>query len=543
MGVEKDAKIQLGIEGLDDLVRAAKRSEDAWTRAGGKIAGAIQGLGKEAESTFKGMVDNVLKAATAAAAFDLAHEIQGVRKFREETSRMAIASGQDVKVLGEQFKVIGQRILQTPDAVAAFAKSLGRSTYDIRGATKATTGLGLEALNTGKSLEEMSGLGKVLHDSLGVTGDTEEAMKRLRGQVDALGTRGGVAALHDTISSLGPVLDQVAGKAGGARDKITAFLAGVKGPSVDYNKRVAGSILGDITRDPRAYERAAGIKRGSLTDEFGHVKDPVAAAEIAKKAIMKLAGGDKALAAQMAGNRFGVEAGAALMNGVIDFDAIKKAEKATKAIPRSFLQTDAGRQLGAKLENDAAKRAIAEKAVPVVDWAERHPMLAAAGGLLGGSALKWAGGKAITAGTGALASGVAKAGIAGTLGTGAAAVVGGLGLGYGLGTALDRYTGLSGNIAAAGLRPELEALESDPKAAEERKLSTARTIMRNVDAGVITKDEGDKRLADLDSRAREQIAAIQGIAKATGSEIGQALHRQPLRVMIVEPALSGEVSQ
>lgn len=416
-GVEKDAKISVGVEGLEDVIKAAQQSKDAWTRAAGDIAGGVQSAGKAIQSSFNSIVDTAVKAATAIAVFDFTKEIAGARRFREETSRLAIASGQDLGALGDRFHAVGVRILATPDAVGAFSKSLGRATYDIKGATSATVGLGLEALNTGKSLEEMQPLGAVLHNSLGVVGDTTHALGEMRGVLEAIGSDRPLLALHDELVALGPLIDQMGIKTEAGRRGLEALGGSITGISEANRLRVKGTLLQSVISDPRGYERLLGEKHGAFTDKHGHVKDGMMPQilERTRDRIMRMAGGDEQLARYIAGNTLGREAGNELFN--IDFKKERTAAGAeAKAIPEAAKNLAAFKALQTQLAADAQKRKAAEALLPYLDKAQKfvgeHMGLALVGGAVANPLLQWAGGKALSGGANLLAKGVAPVGSA-----------------------------------------------------------------------------------------------------------------------------------
>lgn len=563
---DKDAKITIGIEGTDEVIRAAQRSKDAWTRAAGEIAGGVKSMGDQMAQGFGKLVDHAQAAASAMVAFNFAQQIAGARQFREETSRLAIASGQDITLLTARFKDVGRQILATPEQVGSFTKSLGRATYDIRGATLAAKGLGLEALNTGKSLDEMVPLGTVLSKSLGVVGDTTKALEGMRATVDSLGTGGGVVALHDQLVALAPLLSKLSADSEKGRKSIQSLGGSLKGVTEEQRTRIKASLIGAVEADPRAFERAIGVKRGTYTDEHGRVRAEQIP-EILEKtrvAILKQAkryGGGLELARQMAGTRFTREAGYELFN--IDFAAEREAQVAAgRPLPRKFETTDAGRFLKTSMELEAKKRSLAEKALPYVDKAYEavadNPWAAAAGVYFGGSLLRKLGTKAITGASSFVAGRVAGAGVGGALGAALATPGVGQALGLGLagGAALDYafegVTGqdLSGRLAGMGLRGSLEAGERDPETIKARMVSTAKTIERNVGAGKITEEEGQRRLDALVAQTQrllgvEQPAGpaaptadtteeVRKLPRSMATENDRLMRASPLPVFIVD---------
>ena len=122
--------------------------------------------------------------------------------------------------------------------------------------------------------------------------------------------------------------------------------------------------------------------------------------------------------------------------------------------------------------------------------------------------------------------------------------------GWELGSWGDKKLELSDRLTGMG-RFRAPATAEDIRG---RQLSTARTIMKNVAGGVISKEEGDTRLHALEGQtqkllgaagyggaggeggrsAAEQTAALKDIPKQTGAEFDKALRNgAPIPVVMV----------
>jgi len=437
MSLQKDAKITVGVDGADEVASAANRALRPWENASKQVGSAMASMGKGITDTFKQVTSDVARGITAFAAFDFAQQIRSSMEFKESVARMSVVAGQSSEQLTGKFKAQEQAILSGRKENEAFAATMGRLTYDYRNAAQAADSLGIEALAANRSLAEMSGIGKVVHESLGSFDGLPDALGKIRTQAQALGTLGGPDALRDQVEALSGAISHLSIKGSEDFSKVTALAGALgKGLRPEQASRVQQAVFGAITSDPRRFERFLGHK---ITDAQGHVEDPLAVAEEIQSKAKQRYGRN---AGRIMGLNFGAEAGAAWMNA--DFAAARAAadrapSKGAQRAVDKFKQTTEGQTVADQIAMRGGQMDIGESMDPLarkfISFAGQHPLAAAATALLGpGLAAKGAGflfGKGLGAvfGSGTAGSGGAgaAAGAAGLTGAGV------LGFGAGLG--------------------------------------------------------------------------------------------------------------
>ncbi len=434
------AEVHLGATGTDEAIRAAEDVRGAYVRAAGGISDAWQGLGGKITSAVGGAVRSVgssvstlaqdsIRLATALGNVSLASAVGQARTLDETLGRMATGRGVQLAELGEKLTKASKGILVGEPAIAAEARGISTLTGDLRGALDAMEGLGEEAIATGRSAEEMAPLGVVLHNVLGVAGDTREELGKLRAQADAVGTVGGPEQLERQIESLGGTLSGFSAKTDDARNRLTAFV-GVLGAGLSPNiaGKVQQAVLGQL--QGRALEINRTLGRDIL-DENGDVTDPASVLrDLAKSMSRRGLHGRRALLGwrRYLGNQAGSRVYNALEGGELSEQAIAELAGVTPSNEahdraQQFPNSGAGRRLGVQLANERAMRGVAE---PLLDaqtaWGQAfsgHPVESIIGANLAssvamsvakqvGSALSGAGGGgsvATATGTGTAAAG------------------------------------------------------------------------------------------------------------------------------------------
>lgn len=460
--IKKDAKITVGVEGAEDVGAAASKAFAPWEAGGKRIAQGIQSAGNAVASFAQTAISDITRVASAAAGISAAQGIASFRALEDQIARLGAASGKSLGNVRGEIAAAAKGAQLGESTVAAWAKGVGRLTYDYGQGARSIAAFNQEALATGRSAEEMAPLAVALHNTLGVAGDTADELGRMRSMADALGTTGGPAALQDRLVAVSGVLDTLGHKTAAQRHNLEAMVAGLgKGLSAEGQTRVTSRILGDIAKDPRGYERMLGLKKGSLLDDQGHVADPMRVLELTQAHLKKRGGGNQAHAQMIAANMLGgdYEAGAALLNA--DVGAMRRAAAlgpsgdAAKAAA-AYQGSEAGQIAAAQQDKERNQRAIGAKLSPyllsVEQAAASNPLLTMAGITAGGGLLSSAVGGGIRGGAGMLASLFSGGG-----GKGGAGGVGALAAAAGSGGAASVYVtnwpeggGMGGGGSAAG---------------------------------------------------------------------------------------------
>lgn len=243
---EREARISVGVDGVEEIVSAARQATDAWSRAGTTVGSVFRQIGPAIGRELQRAGLEVVRLSTSIRTLDLRSAVDSFRQVREASTRFAVAAGTSVEGTRRQFESLARSTLETVPAVAQWATGVGRLTYNYQGALSSVRAYHREAIATGKSFDEMSGLAVVMAERLGVE-DASSALGHLRAQAEALGTVGGVAAFQDQIKSLAGSMVGLAGVGDEARNRLTA-LAGVLGQGLRpvQAEAVQRSVLGFV---------------------------------------------------------------------------------------------------------------------------------------------------------------------------------------------------------------------------------------------------------------------------------------------------------
>lgn len=241
MGIEKSARLTVGVDGADRAVADARKIKEAW----GGIGPTAVSLGGAFAAVAYGavrMATDVAKAATGVKAIDFNAATEGARRFDDAVTRMSLRGGSDVDTLKGRFREVGQQIAVMPERVAAVAREIGRVTYaDIGSVAKDMRALGDEANDTDRSLEDMVALREGLF-KLGVPiGQAAAGIAKIRDVAADLKTVGGHIALEDTLVRLAPQLARFSG--GIERAAATVGVLG-KGLPAHVAEQVTGGVMG-----------------------------------------------------------------------------------------------------------------------------------------------------------------------------------------------------------------------------------------------------------------------------------------------------------
>lgn len=515
---DKELKIRAGVEGADEIGRAADKALTPWeTKA--------RSAGKAVGDAFQGVASDIIRTVTVANAISFGQAMESANRYRQEVGRLSATNG-PVGQLRTQIENISRLKLVSESEVISSTRGLGRMAYDARGAQAAIGALTDEAQATGEALADKLPLGAALMAGLGVEGaKVGQELGRVRTIADDLGTSGGLLAAEDRLIAMKNILVEIGAKTDADKAKLEALALGIgKGQSPEAGKRSSAAILGDLNKDRRGWERfALGGKFGALTNPDGSLNMDAAykALEVGQQKIRKMGHGNAGLTRQIATNMFGSEqAGAAFL----DMNVAAMRQEAATAKPSSktakeaedLRKSEAGKAEERRLERERAARKAAEEVQPVSDFfgdiLAKHPILGTiglgAGGQLGTKAL----------GAGARFAGNAVLnGFAG--GGGGASSFTGLG---GAGIGLAGAAGMALNLGAVGYATaELNQAMPQIKAEQQAQFASqryhdARNIVRAVEHSGGTQEGFVKALGPgLNARASYDPAlgsVAQGIA-------------------------------
>lgn len=422
-----EAKITLGVDGVDTARRAAQDVETSWNRAGRSISSAWAGVGRALSGAVATAAQDIGRVALAADALNFSSAIRQAIDLQSSIERMALASGRNVGDVKRRFSEIGDKIGEQPSKVADWQRSLNRSLYDFDKTTKAVDLLGRTGFEVGRSLEELSGFGNVLGRSSKNADDLARSLGVVRAQAATLGKDKG-AALFDSAGTIaGAAVGKFAPGAikskGGLVGEATAIQTALmeQGLPAEQAAEAAQTLITDVARSPREFERLFGMRRGSLTDKFGRLtKSPLDLLKMQQQAIGKMSRGNADYGRFIASNVLGPLAGGAATG--LDFGRV---EELANLEPTSALaERPIDKTPTAKSEYDVASRSrkAIEPLLPYVQQARAamadHPIA----GMLGFAGLSGAAGwaaKTMTArslAAGASAAGGAAAGSAAAAG-------------------------------------------------------------------------------------------------------------------------------
>ena len=268
---DKEAKIVLSVDGAEQSVSAIDRVKGALQGVGG-VAGLAGSAVQSVASSLGQLGQDAIRVVTAVNNLNLAGKVDEVRALDLAVQRMGTAGAGDVGQLQAQFTALGKATNQSELAVQALGLSLGKATYDMQSAIAAQKGLGEQGILTGRAPQEMQALGAALHNVLGVTGDTTEAIGKLNAQAQLLGTIGGPAAFADTFTALAPTLAQSVSQLDGAREKAHAFVSAITAGM--RPERAASGGAGVLSALQGNYFDLNYTLGYDILDENGQVRDP-----------------------------------------------------------------------------------------------------------------------------------------------------------------------------------------------------------------------------------------------------------------------------
>lgn len=579
MSVEKEAGVRVKVTGEQDVAQAASRISSAWGEVGTKATAAFKGLGSAVNGAVQGVLNDLGHVVTAAGAISFAGSVQSVEKFEDSIGRLATASRSSFSSAQAGINSLAQEIGEMPSVTEAWVSSVGQLTYSYDRAGQSAKAMQGFALQTGQSIQQVSALAVML-DQVGAGGDKAgKALGVMTAQAKMLDTIGGPKALADTFQHLSGEISQLANQDLAKTTALLAGFGGSKGFTPQQRERALGRVMSSISADPELVERGLGLKSGSLTDEYGHMKDPTAVMEELQRLGKKGGGYAKRLEYTV-----GREAAAAIMH--TDFAAVRDAEKAQAsadgdhALAR-FKDAPPGRRHDAEIRKDVAMQgavgydsALGKARQEMLELSAEHPLAVGVGmpvatNLVGqlwnkaGNFLTGAGGVAV--GAKAMAAKAAGGAAAGAEEIAAPSVAAGLGLsGMAAGGTL-----LAGVLATGKTLMELgdasskkqgysnKDLTKDEAAALSAKAHKAGDeAFANMSPGMQAAYEAESARKNRDASARaaaaagapapgkgpavspEMLKALQDLVaagKLNQQAVAEALANNPIQIEIVNP--------
>lgn len=473
-----DAKVTVGVDGADDVARAADRALRPWSSAAQTARTAVQGVGQAFADTVRQTASDVARGISAFAAFDLSSRIPAVIQYREEVARLAVVGGYSSDALRDKFAKQEAQTLQSRQANEDFAKSFGRVTYNYHQAADAAAQLSAEALASNRSLGEIAPVGKVIYDATQRMEAMPDVLGRIRAQADKMGTIGGPDALRDQFEQLSGVVAKLATQSPEQLGRFAGAIAAIgKGLRPEQAKEAQQSIMSKVFGDTRATERFlrshGEMKKGeSILDEHGQIKDGSDVLARYQRAWRKGAGSDRE-ADRLARMYFGDIGGAAFRSAKLGGDA--GVSTGAQDAAAALLASPEGKRKAAQLAARGAQDSLVEPVLPAVDatlgFTKDHPLLAAAGALFGPGMIDKAisGGLGVGGGLAGTLLGLKKAGVIGRAGAAAAEGGGLLGAAGSGAAAAARQASLDaaaqgGWLSSAGLGGSMLAKLAGPAA-------------------------------------------------------------------------------
>lgn len=410
MAIEKDARVTVGVDGVDDVARAADRAIAPWERAG-KVAGeAFKGFAGAVSSAVQGVVSDLAHVVTVGNSISFANAIQSAHAFEDSTTKIAIAAGRDIRSVGDAFDGLAAKTGVKPEFAEAWSAAVGKVTGDVEQAAQSFEAMQAEAMKNGRSVDEYQQLAEALDRVHMGGGKAKESLGTIRAEADQFGAK--AALVEDSFVHLSGVISQMSIKGQEDLGKVGALLSSFGGKNVNQKEREEGlsSTLGFFQANAgQVARRFLGKNEGQFYDENGNL-DTIRLAHETQQKLVKRYGREGAIrhAANSLGGR---KAATEFIN--TDFDAIEGAGKiapssaAAKALQR-YTESDAGKRALDDIKRDKNLRGVVGPDTPAGDannalshFSAEHPIL----GYLGEAVGLHAAGNVVTKAVGAFRAG------------------------------------------------------------------------------------------------------------------------------------------
>lgn len=311
------ARIEAELVGANQVAGEARKIEGSLTGAGSAIEKKLGGALKSVTGGLADMVKGGLAAAGVLQTVSLAKAVEDVKLLDATTAKLSATSGYTSTSIQKHFGDLEQKILQSSMAQAEFAKSLGRITYDSRGAIQGVGALGTVALATGRELADEQGFAMGLRAMGTPLENAVEEMDKLRAVSDELKLAGGPQALADSFGKLEGILQGVVTKTEEEKGKLRGLMGvlgeGAKTPErADQTRAATMNMLRSRALD---IERATGRK---VVNDQGELIDPTKTLQDLRALSAKRHGGNTAEMRRALINTYGMDAGLAILRGGFD---------------------------------------------------------------------------------------------------------------------------------------------------------------------------------------------------------------------------------
>lgn len=387
------AVIEASLEGADKVAKdagkvdkALKNTKDSAEKAGkeGKnAAGGWKELTKGVDETVKGLsATKLLGASVGGAILAAGHAVYTYFKegaaaaedFQGKTSRVSRRASIDLATLRDVVEENETANNESADSSTEFVEALTRLTYDGRSAAETVKSMSQEARATGRSLQELTARAAALRTGLGLVGDQEAELGRIRDMAESLGTVGGPEAFKDLITALAPQLSQVAIKSDEARAEVEAFLGVLtKGLKPEAAQRTGAAALSGLKAKKNVIQALTGV---DVVDENNEIipGNIVPAFQAVKKRVQRSTK-DPRVQKRILENFFGEDVAAALQRG--DLEDVKKVAARSKdrgktnEEARTYVETTEGERERLKLKAEQRKRRAGGEVLPIGDRLDR----------------------------------------------------------------------------------------------------------------------------------------------------------------------------
>lgn len=269
--ITKDATLTVGVEGVEDVARAADKALDPWKKASEKASKDWGKFGADVGRSLGGVIQDIARAATVLGTLDVGKAAEKFRGFQEQTARFGATTGQSVASLQERFIALAKAQPEFKvDQYTATSSALQRMTGDGRGAVEIMARLAKQAVDTNDTLDNMGGLAKSLRDSFNVgLEQTPDMIDAINTAGERSGQAGGAGALQRQMKALAPTISKLNISDPRAFTNMMSQLG--NGLSEQQQTEVQQRAMSVMTRDPEILRRRLGAKRSDFYDSYGRV--------------------------------------------------------------------------------------------------------------------------------------------------------------------------------------------------------------------------------------------------------------------------------
>ena len=355
------AEIEAKLIGALQVVQEAQKIDSALDKVGATANKKLDKANKKLDKALKDVRRTVsklatdgLRAAGVLQTINMANAVEDAKHLDLATAKLGQSAGVSGTLLRNNFDAVEKKTLTSSVAMAEFARSLGRTTYDSKFAADSVGALGEEALAVGRDLGDELPLAAALRGTGIAAKDLPAELGRIRDMAEQVGTVGGHMALKDTLAALGPHLAGVSMQAPDARAKLEALIAVLgKGLKPEQAQAVGAAALQTIRSRALDIERVTGRR---VLDDNNELVDPTQTLKDLKKLADRKFGTKNTEAKRRAMmNEFTPELGLAIFR--TDFGEVGKLAASATDRGKTAAEADKFRQSkeGKRIEADLAK--------------------------------------------------------------------------------------------------------------------------------------------------------------------------------------------